>query len=126
MRGAIAAQVLLYGGTTAYTWKTAFDAEYAKFSPGALLIDRLTDALFADGIREIESCSPPGSFMETLWTGRRMTVDMLADVGAQQSASFSVAALAERGYAWARAARDAARGFSIPSSKRKKLAVTRS
>lgn len=30
---AIAAQVLLYCGGTAYTWKTAFDAEFAKFSP---------------------------------------------------------------------------------------------
>ena len=43
----IAAQVLLYSGATAYTWKTAFDAEFSKFSPGALLIDKVTDALFA-------------------------------------------------------------------------------
>ncbi len=123
---AIAAQVLLYGGATAYTWKTAFDAEFAKFSPGALLIDRLTDALFADGIAEIESCSPAGSFMENLWTGRRMTVDMLADIGAQRSVSFSLAALAERGYALARAGRDAVRGLAPPLPKRKGLAVTRS
>ena len=123
---AIAAQVLLYGGAMAYTWKTAFDTDYAKFSPGALLIDRLTDALFAGGVREIESCSPPGSFMETLWTGRRMTVDMLADVGAQKSASFAIAAMAERGYAWARAMRDTARGLALPLPKRKGFAVTRS
>src|SRR4029077_8163766 len=38
---AIAAQVLMYCGTTAYTWKTAYDAAYAKFSPGTLLIDRV-------------------------------------------------------------------------------------
>ncbi len=50
----IAAQVLLYGGSTAYTWKTAFDAEFAKFSPGALLIDHATDALFAGGIAQVE------------------------------------------------------------------------
>ena len=71
---------------TAYTWKTAFDAEFAKFSPGALLIDKVTDALFADGIAEIKSCSSDGGFMENLWTGRRMTVDLLADVGAQKFA----------------------------------------
>ena len=59
----IAAQVLLYGGGTAYTWKTAFDAEFAKFSPGALLIDKVTDALFAGGIAQVESCSADGSFM---------------------------------------------------------------
>ncbi len=44
---AIAAQVLMYCGTTAYTWKTAFNAKYAKYSPGALLIDKITDELFA-------------------------------------------------------------------------------
>ena len=44
---AIAAQVLMYCGTTAYTWKTAFSAKYAKYSPGALLIDKITDELFA-------------------------------------------------------------------------------
>jgi len=38
----------------AYTWKTAFDAAFAKFSPGALLIDKVTDALFAAGMRAIE------------------------------------------------------------------------
>ena len=39
---AIAAQVLMYCGTMAYTWKTAFNADYAKYSPGALLIDKIT------------------------------------------------------------------------------------
>ncbi|MGE0288719.1 MAG: GNAT family N-acetyltransferase [Bradyrhizobium sp.] len=34
----IAAQVLMYCGDTAYTWKTAYDAAYGKYSPGALLV----------------------------------------------------------------------------------------
>src|SRR5262249_44820100 len=38
----IAAQVLLYCGSMAYTWKTAFDAAFAKFSPGVLLVDKIT------------------------------------------------------------------------------------
>ena len=60
----VAAQVLLYAGTTAYTWKTAFDPGFAKFSPGALLVDRITDQLFtAEGIESIDSCSPEGGFM---------------------------------------------------------------
>ena len=42
----IAAQVLLYCGTTAYTWKTAFDSEFGKYSPGALLIEKMTERLF--------------------------------------------------------------------------------
>jgi CelD/BcsL family acetyltransferase involved in cellulose biosynthesis len=121
----IAAQVLLYCGTMAYTWKTAFDATFAKFSPGALLIDKVTDALFAAGTTQIESCSAEGSFMEQLWTGRRMTVDMLVDVGARRSAAFVIAAGAERAYALARETRKALRGLSWPLPKRKNLAVTR-
>ena len=121
----VAAQVLLYSGATAYTWKTAFDAEFAKFSPGALLIDKVTNALFASGIAQIESCSPEGSFMEQLWTGRRTTIDMLVDVGARKSAAFMLAAAAERAYAFAREKRNQLRGMPWPLPKRKNLAVTR-
>lgn len=121
----IAAQVLFYCGAMAYTWKTAFDAAFAKFSPGALLIDKVTDALFAGGITQIESCSAEGSFMEQLWTGRRMTVDMLVDVGARRSAAFVIAAAAERAYAFAREMRNRLRNLSWPMPKRKNLAVTR-
>jgi CelD/BcsL family acetyltransferase involved in cellulose biosynthesis len=103
---AIAAQVLLYGAATAYTWKTAFDAAFAKFSPGAVLLDHATDALFDQGIAEIESCSAESSFMTQLWTGRRMTVDLLLDVGAHRSVSFALVARGERGYAWLRRKRD--------------------
>ena len=122
----IAAQVLLYSGTMAYTWKTAFDAAFAKFSPGALLIDKVTDTLFAAGIAQIESCSPEGSFMEQLWTGWRMTVDMVIDVSAKKSFGFTLAVLGECGYAWAREQRNRLRGIAWPLPKRKSLAVTRS
>jgi hypothetical protein len=121
----IAAQVLLYSGPMAYTWKTAFDAEFAKFSPGALLIDKVSDALFASGIETIESCSPAGSFMEQLWTGRRMTVDMLVDVSAHKSPSFVMAAFGERAYSYAREFRDRLRTVSWALPKRKSIAVTR-
>ena len=122
---AIAAQVLLYSGAMAYTWKTAFDAAFAKFSPGALLIDKATDALFAAGIAQIESCSAESSFMEQLWTGRRTTVDMLVDVDTRKSATFILAAAGEHAYAWAREKRNQLRGVSWPLPKRKNLAVTR-
>jgi CelD/BcsL family acetyltransferase involved in cellulose biosynthesis len=122
----VAAQVLLYSGTMAYTWKTAFDAEFSRFSPGALLIDKVSDALFACGIAQIESCSPAGSFMAQLWTGRRATVDLLVDLGARKSLTFMVAAFGERAYAFARELRNRVRGASSPLPKRKSLAVTRS
>ena len=63
-------------GTTAYTWKTAFSHDYAKYSPGVLLIDRITDDLFSSaGIEAIDSCSYERSFMAQLWAGRRKMVD---------------------------------------------------
>jgi CelD/BcsL family acetyltransferase involved in cellulose biosynthesis len=121
----IAAQVLLYSGTMAYTWKIAFDAEFSKYSPGALLIDKVSDELFASGIATIESCSADGSFMAQLWTGKRMTVDMLVDVGARKSAGFALAALGERLYAGLREARSRLRALPWPAlPKRKPLAAT--
>ncbi|MEA2881131.1 MAG: hypothetical protein QOH32_350, partial [Bradyrhizobium sp.] len=90
---AIAAQVLMYCGATAYTWKTAFDAEYARYSPGALLVDKVTEELFsAAGIDAIDSCAVEESFMGQLWAGRRKMVDVLIDVGAGKSPAFAMEA----------------------------------
>lgn len=86
---AIAARVLMYCGTTAYTWKTAFNAEYGKYSPGALLIDRITEELFAGpDVLAINSCAAEASFMAQLWAGRRAMADMLIDVGPGKSLGF--------------------------------------
>ena len=121
----IAAQVLMYCGATAYTWKTAFDATFAKFSPGALLVDKVSDALFASGVAQIESCATQESFMAQLWTGRRATVELLLDLGAQKSAAFTLAHLGERGYALARDWHHRLRSQNWLPSRRKNLAVTR-
>ena len=109
---AVAAQVLFYCGPMAYTWRTAFDTAFAKFSPGALLVDQVTAQLFAaGGIDAIESCAPQGGFMLQVWEGRRTTVDLLADLGARRSLLFSALAIAERSHALARA-HDALRAAS--------------
>ncbi len=122
----IAAQVLLYSGRTAYTWKTAFDAGFAKYSPGALLIDKITEQLFAADIDAIESCSPDGSFMGQLWTGRRMTSDILIDVGARKSVGFALAALAEHGREGLRRQRDKLRALPwLRLPKKRALAAAR-
>jgi CelD/BcsL family acetyltransferase involved in cellulose biosynthesis len=117
---AIAAQVLLYSGTMAYTWKTAFDADFAKFSPGALLIDKASDELFASGIETMESCSTDGGFMEQLWAGRRGTTDLLVDVSVQKSLTFALTALSERAYGFARDTRRRLRGLRPPSPPERK------
>jgi CelD/BcsL family acetyltransferase involved in cellulose biosynthesis len=120
---AVAAQVLLYCGSTAYTWKTAFDASFGRFSPGALLVDRVTDELLSTGtIEAIESCSPDGGFMAQLWDGRRTTVDALIDVGQGKSFGFALAALTERTYARLRMLRHRLR--TAPSDARGKDTTT--
>jgi CelD/BcsL family acetyltransferase involved in cellulose biosynthesis len=103
----IAAQVLMYCGTTAYTWKTAFDAEFSKFSPGTLLVDKITEELFAGpDIETIDSCSVESSFMAQLWSGRRSMVDLLIDVGPKKSIRFALEAQRLLGYHRLRQLRD--------------------
>lgn len=104
---AVAAQVLLYGGSMAYTWKTAFDSDFGNFSPGTLLIDKMTEQLFeTESIEAIESCSPDGGFLNQLWNGRRATVDLLADLGGTKSLEFAAVMMGERGHAQLRGIRD--------------------
>jgi len=96
---AIAAQVLMYCGSTAYTWKTAFDAKFSKYSPGALLVDRITEELFAGpDIQAINSCAAEDSFMGQLWAGRRDMVDMLIGIGPGKSLGYRIEAGRLLGY----------------------------
>lgn len=95
----IAAQVLMYCGSTAYTWKTAYDAGFSKYSPGALLVDKVTEELFAGAdIQAINSCAAEDSFMGQLWAGRRGMVDMLFDVGSGKSLRYRIEAGRLLGY----------------------------
>jgi CelD/BcsL family acetyltransferase involved in cellulose biosynthesis len=121
---AIAAQVLMYCGTMAYTWKTAFNSDYAKYSPGALLIDKITEELFATpGIDAIDSCSAEGSFMAQLWTGRRKMVDLLIAVGPGKSLGFRMEAGRQLGYRQLRDLRNRLRaGIWAPHPKKVRLA----
>jgi CelD/BcsL family acetyltransferase involved in cellulose biosynthesis len=103
----IAAQVLMYCGNTAYTWKTAFDASYAKYSPGALLVDRITEQLLASPeIVAVNSCAAESSFMGQLWAGRRAMADLLVDIGGGKSLAYCVEAVRLAGYQRLRSLRD--------------------
>jgi CelD/BcsL family acetyltransferase involved in cellulose biosynthesis len=109
---AVAAQVLLYSGRMAYTWKTSFDTDYARYSPGALLIEKLTELLLSsDAIDAIESCSPEGSFMQQLWSGRRTSVDLLVELRGRKSLSFNVVAAVEQAIRKLRVARNKLQGM---------------
>ncbi|MCA1455962.1 GNAT family N-acetyltransferase [Bradyrhizobium sp. BRP22] len=101
-----AAQVLMYGGSTAYTWKTAYDAQFARYSPGHLLVDKVTDHLLAqDDIEAINSCAAEDSFMAQLWAGRRAMLDMLFDVRGTRSLGFRMEAGRLLGYHFLRGVR---------------------
>ena len=116
----IAAQVLMYCGTTAYTWKIAFDAEFAKYSPGVLLVDKMTEQLFAaTDVQAIDSWSAEGSFMAQIWTGRKTMVDMVVDVGSTRSLVFGMEAARQYGYERLRDLRDRLRSTSLIPIRRR-------
>ncbi len=102
----IAAQVLLYGGASAFTWKTAYDAEWAKFSPGTLLVDKITEALLAADIESIDSCALDTGVMGRLWEGRKQTGDLLVCACEKPDWAFSVAQGYRRLYQTLRERRD--------------------
>jgi CelD/BcsL family acetyltransferase involved in cellulose biosynthesis len=119
----VAAQVLMYGGSTAYTWKTAYDAKFSKYSPGTLLVDRVTEELFAGAdIQAINSCAAEDSFMGQLWAGRRAMVDMLFDIGPGKSLGYRIEAGRQLGYERLRKLRNRVR--QRLSSSRPKAALT--
>jgi CelD/BcsL family acetyltransferase involved in cellulose biosynthesis len=122
---AIAAQVLMYCGATAYTWKTAFSANYAKYSPGTLLVDKITEELLsAPDIQAINSCAAEASFMGQLWTGRRKMVDMLFDLGPRRSLGYRLEAGRQLGYGQLRSWRDRLRqGYPAPRAKKSEIAL---
>jgi hypothetical protein len=120
---AVAAQVLMYCGATAYTWKTAFNAEYGKYSPGALLIDRITGDLFAGpDIMAINSCAAEDSFMAQLWAGRRAVADMLVDIGPGTSLGFRLEAARRLAYQQVRGWRNRLRGRSWAAPRKPGMA----
>lgn len=85
----IAAQVLLYQGRIAYTWKTSFDPEHGRFSPGTLLVDKVTMDLIDGGtVDAIDSCARGEGFMAQLWSGRKPIVDMVASAVRGMTVSF--------------------------------------
>ncbi|MEJ0013904.1 MAG: GNAT family N-acetyltransferase [Bauldia sp.] len=68
----IAMVVTFAAGSTAYTWKIAYDEERARFSPGVQLMLEVPKALFSDPtLMRIDSCaSADHPMIDALWSGR--------------------------------------------------------
>lgn len=69
---AIASTVVLMMGGEAYTWKTAYDEAYARYSPGKLLMGELTEWHLDDAnIVRSDSCAAPNHpIMDRFWRER--------------------------------------------------------
>lgn len=69
---AIASMIVLMMNGEAYTWKTAFNEELSRFSPGKLLVAQLTDWHLDDAnIVRTDSCAiPDHPIMSRLWKER--------------------------------------------------------
>lgn len=93
---AIASMVVFIMAGEAYTWKTAFDETYARYSPGKLLVADLTEWHLDDAnIQRTDSCAMPDhpimarfwkerEAMGTLVVGLRSNADRdVRQVGAQ-------------------------------------------
>ena len=71
----IAAVITLSSGERAWTWKIAYDEEFARSSPGVQLMIEVTEALLADSATaEVDSCATADHPMiDHLW-GERLAV----------------------------------------------------
>jgi len=91
----IACLIVFIENGVAYTWKTAYDEEYAAYSPGTLLMLDVTRTHLEDpNIQATDSCATPDHpIMTRLWTERRPVGTMViglapqADRAARQAAS---------------------------------------
>ncbi len=92
---AIASLVVLREGNTAYTWKTAYDEAYAKWSPGTLLMLDVTSKLLDDAnIERVDSLAVPDHpVMSRMWKERETMITLVigltpgSDRAARQAAS---------------------------------------
>lgn len=91
---AIATTILLFSGDRAWFWKTAYDENYARFSPGVLLALELTEALGRDrSIALVDSCAVAGHPMiDHLWRGRIEVADWMVPLADLPSARLALIA----------------------------------
>lgn len=82
---AIASMVVFLAGGEAYTWKTAYDEDFAKYSPGKLLLAELTEWHLDDAnIARSDSCAVPDHpVMSRFWEEREEMGTLV--IGLQQN-----------------------------------------
>jgi CelD/BcsL family acetyltransferase involved in cellulose biosynthesis len=88
---AIAATITLRSGDTAWFWKIAYDEEFARFSPGAVLAVALTEELADDAaVARADSCATADHpLMDHIWPERLELCDRL--IAVRSGAPFALA-----------------------------------
>jgi CelD/BcsL family acetyltransferase involved in cellulose biosynthesis len=112
---AIAALVMLISGATTWCWKIAYDEDFARFSPGVLLLSDATRALLDQGAcARADSCATADHPMiDHVWRERLLVSDRLVRVGPGATVAFVLARVIEglrrRALAAAKSARNVVR-----------------
>jgi CelD/BcsL family acetyltransferase involved in cellulose biosynthesis len=89
---AIAACITLRSGHSAWCWKIAYDEDYARFSPGAQLLVRVTGDLLSDAtIASADSLATPDHpLIDHVWRERCTMSDRLIAVRTDSFVPFSI------------------------------------
>jgi hypothetical protein len=97
---AIAMLVTLLSGNAGFSFKTAFDEDYARFSPGVLLQRESLMMLGARKLDFIDSCAAQDHPMiDSLWRERRTVLSLSLPLpGAANRLAWSAAQVATRGW----------------------------
>jgi len=101
----------------AYTWKTAYDEEYAAYSPGTLLMIEVTRSHLEDpNVTVTDSCAvPDNQIMNRLWSERRrlgtLVIGLTPDAARQTRQTAHELQRTEQVRSFARGLRDKAKRF---------------
>jgi len=101
----LAAIVTLRSGDTAWSWKIAYDEDFARYSPGVQTMLDLSQALLDDAtLKRVDSCATPDHPMiDHLWRERLPLGDWMILLDPRARLQFAMACLFEqcRGIAFA-------------------------
>lgn len=96
----------LISGKGGFSFKTAYDERYARFSPGVLIQRENLDLLARQGLDWIDSCAAPDHPMiNHLWAERRTIIRVAIPIGGVKGRMvFGAVRLVERLRAWTKGA----------------------
>jgi CelD/BcsL family acetyltransferase involved in cellulose biosynthesis len=95
----VASQVVLRAGSSAFTWKTAYDEKFSDYSPGMLLLENYTAAFLADkSIALVDSCAFDDRGFMSAWAERQKIAQVLFDPRSRGRVSLRIVAFVHSGF----------------------------